>query len=312
MPGPVFSGTGTIEGPSINPFTPSIDALVPMANISDSTKLYKPVHGWYGTGSNFTLGLGYQINRYFEVGLGISYLAGSNIDCDQIRQLTGSGSALPGVIDAYYLNASISTHSSGLSIMPSVTISAEKKGWKVYPYARVGITLPVYGKVVHNVNINADTAYAHLGYLLNASPYFLGADTKVTLQTQAEVSVGINGSFGVAYRPIPLLSVYLEVNGQYLDVRAKSTQITQWSADGVSELSARGVYRTQFVYVDQLNNTSNNAQYNTSYNPNQPKQDVRPIAPFSNLGLNVGIKFYLGKKTLHKETKEDKEAKKGA
>ena len=35
--------------------------------------------------------------------------------------------------------------------------------------------------------------------------------------------------------------------------------------------------------------------YNSNYNPNQPKQDTRPIAPFSNLGLNVGVTFYFGK-----------------
>ena len=115
------------------------------------------------------------------------------------------------------------------------------------------------------------------------------------------MSIGINGSLGIAYKPLSFLDVFAEINGQYLDVRAKSSTITKWNADGVSQIPARGVYRTQFNYVDQLTSTSNNADYNSNYNPNKPKDDVRPTAPFSNLGLNVGVTFYFGKKATGKK-----------
>ncbi|HWB64297.1 MAG TPA: outer membrane beta-barrel protein [Chitinophagales bacterium] len=303
--GYAWPGIGTPEnvmGPKIDPYSPETDGLINLANLNDSIKLNKPVHGSYGKGGNLTFSFGYLINPYFGVGLGISYLHSASVTCDQIRQLTGPGSALPSVQTNYYLNANISTNAYGLSIMPSVTINGCKPGWKVYPYARVGITLPVWGKVIHNVHISADSAFAKA--LLDKAPYFLGHNTDVRLETESTISVGINGAVGVCYRPIPLISVFAEINGQYLNVRAKSATITKWDADGVDQIPARGVYRTQFNFVDKLTGESNNAEYNSNYDASKPKDDTRPVAPFSNIGFNVGVNFYLSKTILQAKKKK--------
>ena len=178
------------------------------------------------------------------------------------------------------------------------------------PYARMGISMPVYGGLTDHVTIDQNSGIP----TLVRAPYFLGAHTVVTLTTQGALSLGINGAAGLKYNIFPFLSVFAEVNGQYLTTRAKSSKITQWDADGVSQISNRGVYRTQFNFVDQLNGTSNNKQYNTNPNDpninNKPKDDIGPTGSFSNLGLNVGLTFNLGKRDLKKDTDKDKTASK--
>ena len=292
---PGLYSTQNILGPKIDPATPETDALVNMADINDSLKTYKATHGSYASGFNISARFGYMINPYFGVDLGISYLHSATISCDQIR-------LIPYVLGNHYLNANIATNTSGLSLMPSLTITGAKPGFKVYPYARVGITLPVWGVVFHNINIQVDP---QIYPLLTNSPFFLGTNNQIVLKTQGTVSIGINGSLGIAYKPLSFLDIFAEINGQYLDVRAKSSVVTKWDADGVNKIPARGIYRTQFNYVDQLTSTSNNADYNSNYNTNKPKDDVRPTAPFSNIGFNVGVTFYFGK---HADKKKKKTA----
>ncbi|HWB64298.1 MAG TPA: outer membrane beta-barrel protein [Chitinophagales bacterium] len=309
---PGFTNTESVTGPKIDAKTPAEDGLVPMANIVDKVmggdSIYQPVHGSYGKGVNVTLGLGYMINRYFGFDLGISFLKSASISCNQYKELYLEDPVSPTGFDATgsYLNCKISTNVFGISLMPSIVVAAAKPGWKVYPYARLGLSMPVFGKSLQNVDITLDSAFAN-SPAISKSPYFLGVHTKVTLETQGSASLGFNGALGVSYRPIPLISVFAEVNGQYLTVKAKSSKITQWESDGTDKIPDRGVYRTQFNYVDQLTSSSNNAAYNANYDATKPKEDIRPTAAFSNLGFNVGITFYIGKE---KKKKKDEPATK--
>ena len=107
------------------------------------------------------------------------------------------------------------------------------------------------------------------------------------------------------------MAITAEVNGQYLVTRAKSSKITQGDdvkADGtvVSRLADRGVYRTQFNFVDELTNTSNNEDYNSSTDKTKAKDDLRPSGPFSNLGFNIGVTIMLSKEILQPYKKDKK------
>ncbi len=310
--GPGIQNTENVLGPSIDPATPAIDALANMANINDSLHTYKPVHGSYGTGGNVNLGLGYMFNRYIGIDVAFGYSHSSDISCMQVRTLPQPFVG--------YLTANIHSYSWALGVAPSIVITGEKTGWKVYPYARLGISLPVAGLLVDNITITQPTNYA-----LNQSfTGFLGNRTDVTMETKATVSLGLTGVIGVAYKPLPFMNVFVEINAQYLNVKGKSSTITKWNATidsagtshVVNDLPARGVYRNQFNYVDELTATSNNSQNAPggnsisnapgTYNPNQPKQDLRPVVPGSSLGFNVGVTFFLSKKTLKKNTDKDK------
>ena len=325
---PGFIKTEGILGPKVDPYTPYDDALVPMANITranhDTIRSYETVNGSYGKGMNFTLGLGYSINQYVNFEMGMSFLQSATVSCQQNYQLViiPSPGSPPSYDDKHNLKAVIKTNAFGVTLSPSITVKGAKPGWKVYPYARLGISLPVYGALSHFIDIHiSDDIYQStavsdtvLAGILSRGPYFLGNNTKVKLKTEGTVSLGVNGAIGVAYNPLPYLTIFAEVNGQYLSTRAKSSKVVQWEADGVDKIAARGKYRTEFVFHDKLDNNSNNGDYLIAsgdptiinYNPNKPKDDLRPSGPFSNLGFNVGVSFTLSKETLGKKKKEEK------
>jgi hypothetical protein len=110
--------------------------------------------------------------------------------------------------------------------------------------------------------------------------------------------VGFNGAVGVVYRPVNFINFFAEINGQYLNMKGNYTLLTEWTADGNDMLASRGPYREETIYVKSLNSQSNNAAYNPNYNPNQPKQDVSPVFPFSNIGFNIGVQVVLNTKVF--------------
>ncbi len=303
---PGIQNSEGILGPKIDPFSPEKDGLLPMANISDTLPLNEPIHGSYGNGGNFNFGFGYMINPYIGVELGVHVLKSRTFRCEQTRGLTQRLiEGPPPVYQAlgyYFMQANISTHALAVSLMPSVIIQGAKPGWKVYPFGRLGISLPVFGELVHNVSIDVDT---NVVGITQQEPYYLGRHTDVTIKTEGTVSIGVNGAIGVAYRPLPYLLISAEMNGQYLVTRAKSSKVTQWETDGNNRIADRGVYRSEFNFVDKLDKNSNNADFNPNYDKNKPKDDLRATGPFSNVGFSIGVSFLLSKETLGKKKKDD-------
>lgn len=306
-----FLNQGGVMGPVVDPYHPERDGLIVMANRNfyndSSTQI---VNGGYGKGLNYTLGLGYMANPYVGFDMGISILSSAPISSTERHEIVLATPPFGYVNVGKYFDAKITTSAFMLTLNPSIVVNAAKPGWKVYPYARLGLTLPVYGGLTHNIDITLEEAAQSNTALLDVlkgEPYFLGKETKVKLKTEGTVSLGINGAVGVAYKPLPYLGIFAEVNGQYLVTRAKETTITQYDVDGVSKLEERGEYRTHFVYTNKLDKTSNNADYNENYDRTKPKEDFRPNGPFSNIGFNIGLTFMLSKAIL-KEAKAKPEA----
>ncbi len=295
----ITKGEG-IMGPKIDPFTADKDGLTPMMNI-DTAPSVKPVIGSYGKGMNYTLALGYMVNSYIGVELGVSYLKSATYSCTQIKELairTVVGPPSQYISLNEFMQATISTNAFGVSLMPSIVVNGAKPGWKVYPTARLGISMPVFGGLTHHVSIDADTSYLAT---LTQDPYYIGKHVDVTLKTEGTVSIGVNGAIGVVYRPLPFLAISAEINGQHLTTRAKSAKITEWKTDGKDRIPERGVYRTEFNFVDELDAKSNNGDYNPAYDKTKPKDDLRPTGSFSNIGFNIGIMFLLSKDILAKK-----------
>lgn len=306
--GPGFLKNETVKGPVIDAFHPERDGLIFMANrnfFKDSST--QTVYGSYGQGMNFALGFGYMFNPYIGIDMGLSYLRSDKIKSQERHEIVLNTFGGFYAYTGHYFDVNISTNAQSLSLMPSLVVRGAKPGWKVYPYGRFGISLPVFGTLTHNINIDLEEGLESDTNLLKTlvkEPFFLGQKTEVKLETEGTVSIGFNGAVGVAYQPLPYMNVFLELNGQYLVTRAKETRITQWDADGESKLEERGKYRTEFVYTDELNKSSNNADYNPDYDKTKPKDDFRPTGPFNNLGFNVGVTFFLSKETLKKKSKE--------
>lgn len=299
------------------------DGLVPMANISEYSengasgeKVYvsnTPVRGSYGKGGNVSLGAGYMFNKWFGLELGINYLWGATYSSTvSTINKTPPSLANPNgtTLDPNPIEATIKTSANGLSLSPSFVFVAAIPKWPVEPYAKVGLALPVYGASHHTVDVTLpdQLAYNNDGSV-NSTMYntnFLGKTNRMELETEGTVSLGVNWAVGVRYTPknLSFITVFLESNGQWLNVRGKSTKITKYETNGEDRLNNantslnRPAYRQEFIYHDEIDANSNNEFTNPNYDQNKPKDDLRPIAPFSNIGIQVGIQLNFSKEAL--------------
>lgn len=303
---PGFQNNATVMVPRVEASSTTSDALVAMADINDSTNTYRQKFHSYASGTNISLGVGYMVNRWFGVELGANYLWNNSTSSQVYSDMTSIGFA------GSYLDARIKTYSQhGLTLTPVLVFVAPfKRKLKIEPQAKLGLVLPVYGKVIHEVDINSPLS-------LPIAPFYVGNQTSVKMNTVSNFSIGLAGSIGVRYTPIPLITIFADMNVQWLNIKAKKTTITKWEAhDNASGVTydlingdpndpnspKRPVYRTEFEYVDHLDANSNNAEYNANYDSNKPKQDARITAPASNVGVQIGLQFNLTKHAFRNTT----------
>lgn len=310
---PGLLNTAAVSAPRVSASGGSLgsDGLATLANIDEIESFNEPVKGSYGAGGNVGGGVGYMLNRWFGVELGVNHIWANSMKAEVLTVSSPS----PGIV--YPINAKIKTNATILTVSPSLVFVVSKPSWSVEPYAKIGLALPVYGKTRHYTDVIFPDEL--VGDQMFNAPRYFGKNNRMETQTQGTVSLGVSWSVGLRYTPKkqPFITVFLESNGQWLNVRGKKTTITKYETDGVDRLNNadptlnRPRYRTEFVYHDALDGNSNNASYstNTYNNPdeyrepgnidvNKPKDDLRPIAPFSNIGIQIGIQFNFGKEAL--------------
>lgn len=292
--GAVFGKNENIPTLNLDFKTPQIDAFVPLATSDEAKNTYKLIKKNYGQGFNATLGLGYAINKYIGVEVAATYAESGSITANQVHGLYLPDST--GVLQStgVYMDDLITVKTRDVYVKPSVYLMYTKDKWKLAPYLRLGLIIPVYTQIIQTINISmANEASVPNA---NPAPYFLGTHTNITIATRQAFTMGFNASVGCAYKPASFINIFLELTTQYLYPKAVSATITQWDADGVDMLAARGNYRNQFNYVNKLSSTSNNAEYNNGqYNPDVAKDVVKPKLPFASIGFNAGIQLMLNK-----------------
>jgi len=147
-----------------------------MTNNVDSIGQKSYVHDTYSKGFNFYLGAGYKLSKYWGVELGLVWLQGGNITSRSVlynHPLFGNGAVMD-----------INTYARGLSVIPSLTVAIPLNE-KWYIQGQVGLTVPVFGKIYHEANIDAQHT-------------FLGPMTAVLKsETQPSFTMGINGGIGI-------------------------------------------------------------------------------------------------------------------
>jgi len=288
-----------IPAPVINTLSPSVDALTgfgPLTNIPAAGSPSQVLHNSFGHGFNIGFRFGYMFNPYVGVDLGVSYQQSTTISAYQqtiFYQPDTSGNSAPtgGYLDNQYTIKSLS-----VQLNPAVTFAYSKPKYKFYPYLRVGVVLPVYSQVTHTMNMTLDGVGPTP--VSDNAPYFIGDQTTIIMQTNMLFTVGYTGAVGVVWRPVNFINFFAEVNGQYLNQKARLTSVTEWAADGTDLTPYLGGYRLETDYVKSLNAHSNNYYYNNNANVNQAKQDISPTFPYSYIGFNVGVQLVLNTKVF--------------
>jgi hypothetical protein len=298
-----FQKTGQVLTfqPGANP-DPAYSTILPlvMQDLSDTSggQFIANVGDGYARGVNLTITGGYMINPYFGVEMGIAYLKGANIKSTSKT----SDSPLLGVNSI--LNTT--TSSFGLSLMPALYLRAAKPEAKVAPFARLGLSLPVYGATHHELNIDAPNSV--LGNVASV----------IKVKTESTVSLGVNGSVGINYTPIPLISIFAEMNGQYLFVRPQKSTIEKYdlTINGSTQNTLAGLtkYSTVTEFVEKIDENSNTERFGKGriaspvpggeyVDEDKPRQALRTGANFSAIGFNVGVVINMSKKIFESPLK---------
>ncbi|MCW3128085.1 MAG: hypothetical protein JWO03_3743 [Bacteroidetes bacterium] len=268
-----------------DPATSTILPLIAQRTDSSSSKFKSNVYDGYGHGGHLDFSFGYMINPYFGVQLDGAYLWGRNVTSVQLYNdpLLGNNAKL-----------TTSTHSNGLSVNPTFYFRAAKPTAKVAPYARIGLALPISGAIYHSLHIDA--------------PGFAGGSTAdINVKTEAAISLGFQGSVGVSYTPVPLITIWGEVSGQYLMVRAKESTLTKYDLNGQDFTKNFTTYSLVTNFVDKIDNNSNTTELGTKTrdqtsttlsktDESKPRDVLRQVANLSAFGFSVGITFNMSKK----------------
>lgn len=154
-------------------------------------------------------------------------------------------------------------------LMPALTLSSNAD--RLNLYSRVGLTLPIGGEIEETNHF-----YGTNGY-----------DLKSTRIIKGKMSVGFNAALGTS---VPLgdnLGLWLELNGNFLNVAGSTRTLTSYVENGVDELANQTFQTVNWEYVDEV---AVGANSDVTKSNKVPTVD----APFSSIGAAVGIKLSLG------------------
>lgn len=110
-------------------------------------------------------------------------------------------------------------------------------------------------------------------------------------QTHYKIGIGYTGALGIEKKITEHLSIRGEVHGQFLKSSPKYTESLAYAINTKDVLSTTPVYDKEIIYVPNVNNQSNNAQYNPHYDSNKPKEVVGQKDNFHAVGISVGLKY---------------------
>lgn len=238
--------------------------------------------GSLGQGANLQLTPGYMFNDYIGIELGVNYFLGAKkMLLNSVTNLTHEGIDVENVPLSHN---KIIASSNQLRILPTVYLSTGRSN-KISGYAKVGIVMPVYGKTTAAIDSLSFNTYDGINKQL------IYDESKFDVVIEGSPSIGFRGAIGINYNITDKLSIFGEVYATSLNVKTKSQKIVYFERNGEDKTEVLPAYKSETQYVNELNAESNNDQYNADYDLNLPKQELYSKRSFSQLGIQIGIKY---------------------
>jgi len=153
-------------------------------------------------------------------------------------------------------------------LMPALVVSSGNT--RLSAYARAGLTLPVSAKIVTEGHYYDNTN---------------GTQTSV-FELKNAISIGACGAAGARYKMNSFMGLWLEVNGMAATLKPKTGQYTSINQNGQQVLP---YFNVNDIHYEYQNNYSERDNKNT----NEPTKSNAFSAPFSNIGVGIGISISL-------------------
>lgn len=212
------------------------------------------IYGTLGGGLNLGLTPGYMFSEHFGVELGLNYFMGSEVEVAKSTNSAGK---------VYSRKAS----SNQFRVLPSLVVSTG--GEKMSLYAKAGLVVPVAGSTITKVDDSGVTA-----------PVAITREVKI----KGQYTVGFSGAIGGTYNLSDKLSLFAELTGVNLRIKAKSSEVTKATNAGQDVLGVMTTSQKQTEFEDELNT-------GVTPDPNSPSKALASKNNFGAVSINIGIKY---------------------
>lgn len=245
-----------------------------------------------GGGMQYGAAIGYQLTDHLALELGTHYLQGS-LQKAHGEVAINYGSPRPNPARESHVDVDIQRKTSQVRIAPAVVIRGGGMFKILYPYARFGLIMPVAGKTSSEVTkhfTHPDTVVMLTGLTNDSTVYS-------KYETHGKPTIGLQSALGIQLK-FAVVGVFIEVAHQALSIQSDKTDLIAHTRYGKDAMGIMTEYDKHTVYYDKITTQNNNAEYNPNNfsDPqsdayNHPKEALRVVGQYSNIGVNVGVQL---------------------
>jgi hypothetical protein len=285
--GSYFVQTAATEFPVVGGQLPNRDVYVGGVG-SNKLASRESVTGSFGEGFRTGLNAGYRFNTRLGVELGVNYFTSSSKTMAQTTNRLISYDAA--TTAATYVSFAADGQIKAFDLAPAIVLFlGESNGFE--PYTKVGVIVPVHGQLDIETNRDYKT--------------FVGVNQVAETQAYSKdvvkpnPTIGFMATLGTSYKLGKKLSAFAELEYRNFTVHGKTKETETYTENGVDKLNTSTNFRaasysaTNTDYVSSLNATSNNSEYNSSFDSTKAKEELSTYVGISGLGLTLGLKYSL-------------------
>lgn len=253
---------------------------------ADSSISILPVQGTQGPGGYVSLNAGYMFHPNIGFEVGVYYLRSNRFLLAKNNTPT--------------FQAEHTIIGERLDLIPQLVLNidfAEK--WSLF--SKSGLVVPVWGRSSSEIKIDDQEGRLVYEYTGLNNPDTHGK-VRIKASTYGKFSYGFQTRLGVGYRALDWLSVFGEVKFVALSIKSKEDRFDDVEISLFNPNTGSGVTLTEddlseidkiTVFVNELTENANNPLVNSNPDPNRPLDELGRKDNFNQLGLTIGLRFYL-------------------
>lgn len=219
-----------------------------------------------GGGVTFGIDAAYMFNDHFGAQIGFQYLAG--------RRTRALVQQQPGFLN---INSEVYTRQGQLTIGGIVSSGGDP----IEVFSRFGLLLPVVG--ITTIEVDFEFPFA-------------GSHEFTKAEVDGKFALGFYGGLGGRYKLSDRIGLSLEAVFSSLRIKANQSILVEktnlLTGESVLEDQPGAVVTTN--YQTELNENSNNPDFNADFDNTMPRDELSYASNYSNLGIQLGISFFFG------------------
>jgi hypothetical protein len=218
-----------------------------------------------GTGYSVGLAAGYKLKPQLAIELGVSYFLGSKHINNSVSNNL--------MMDIYY-RQNDEAYARLFFINPALVFYGKEQ--KCQPYTRFGLLIGT-GHFISISNVNEKE--------------FLQQNTQSFIKTKVSgnLAYGLNGAVGFNYRMAKNFSLFTELGITVINYQPKKSVLIEATRDGADILNTFSRREKEVEFVDEYTYT------NSAGNPDEPSKQTKVHIPLSNVALQLGVCYTIGK-----------------